>query len=116
MTNYDFIKTKSIEEIAELLDGTCGCCVHQNACGDGDCIHGIISWLKKEHINAMPELLPGDNLLIDSGPYGMCNFIYIGDGKIFREYTGLINIEVAGKIVTVSRFNGAGFEKIWEED
>ena len=79
-----------------------------------DCQHILAKWLSQES-DPMPELLPGDNILIDSGPYGMCNFIYIGKGKIFREYTGLINMEIAGKIVTVSRFNGAGFEKIWEE-
>ena len=49
-TNYDRIKSMSVEEMAEFIDKNYKCrkCAYYNKCCNGDCTNGIIQWLLQE--------------------------------------------------------------------
>ena len=50
ITNYDRIKSMSVEEMAELIDKNYKCrkCAYYHKCCNGDCTNGIIQWLLQE--------------------------------------------------------------------
>ena len=48
MTNLEWIRTLTEEELAELLEDTCEMCIRD--CDNCSCIPGHIKWLKAEHV------------------------------------------------------------------
>lgn len=64
MTNYEWLKSLSIEDMAEMIgDATCEMCFynrHNQKCTSQGCVEGVAKWLKYKHIEPMPEIKVGD--------------------------------------------------------
>lgn len=61
MTNYEWLKTLSVEDLAENIRQKCRLCTFYNddcSCGgELDCLKGISAWLREEHKEEHKEKL-----------------------------------------------------------
>ena len=61
MTNYEWLKTLSVDDLAENIRHKCRLCTFYNAdfsCGgEQDCLRGISGWLREEHKEEIREKL-----------------------------------------------------------
>lgn len=50
MTNREWLATLTDEELAGHLEFSCNSCVYEpDSCLCGDCVGGVLEWLKSEH-------------------------------------------------------------------
>ena len=56
MTNRDWIATLTDEELAKHLEFSCNSCVYEpDSTPCGDCVGGVLEWLKSEHDGRIAE-------------------------------------------------------------
>ena len=75
MTNLEWIRTLSAEELAKLLDDDCYMCSKLKGGCDMNCESGYITWLNAEHVvEPKPCPLCGDKMIAEynHGHYLVC--------------------------------------------
>ena len=95
MTNYDWLKTLSVEDLAEIIRHKCRLCIFYNddcSCGgELDCIEGISAWLREEHKEKHKEKLKpcpfcGGKPIVDKNQ----NSVYCADCHMGTPWTDSI--------------------------
>lgn len=118
MTNEEWLNTLSTEEKAKIIARSCNLCSYDSDngyCADSlnVCKNGIKEWLKKKHIEPMPELEAGDIVV-----YGGLSYVAISSTTLVcREMEKQYRLEdINSKIKNIQRYNGSTYQCIWRAD
>jgi hypothetical protein len=126
MTNEEWLNTLSTEEKAKFIARSCNLCSYDGDngyCSDSlnVCKNGIKEWLKREHIEPMPELQVGDIIvvLLDKGLINkiVVALIVMGD-KHASDLNGVMYNLKDLNIRAIKRMNNTNerVETIWRCD
>lgn len=59
MTNLEWLRTLSAEELVDFINPSCNMCIHGGNCTkDCNCVEGKVEWLNEEHV---PKIKPCAN-------------------------------------------------------
>lgn len=116
MTNEEWLNTLSVEKKAKFLARSCNFCSYDCAndyCSENHCEEGIKEWLKKKHIEPMPEIKAGDLVFYSKESY----YVALTPDKLvtLRGYV-VVDLENAIRkdcIIAVKRYMNGELTTIW---
>ncbi len=122
MTNYEWLKSLSIEDMAEMIgDVTCEMCFynrHNQKCTQ-DCVEGVAKWLKDKHIEPkpMPKIKIGDVIYSYIGE-SRAKFVVMSDIYASNLHGIIVRWRELDTIWKIERMNDEKemLEVIWRAD